>query len=275
MLVNVALDRDDAPESTLRLSERELQLPFDWGMVRENSGVSLRIRYNVGDPRAPADAPGGGYYVPWADFGDGDAAWLDDAHLAALGFDAPRLRAQAKVKRGGAPTSKDVLLVLEQDGPAYAAAVDRARHRRDEEAAAVAANPGNDELARRAKRAAEAASFAERQASRLFVVDAGLDRDALRSKYPDRQRYAIVRGVLRPVVVLAADRVARVDRLDIGEIAVPDEFRPVFDRLTPVDRTRPRNEQRDRFEAIVSWGRRLEPWIASVSVRRGTLGGRE
>ena len=36
----------------------------------------------------------------------------------------------------------------------------------------------------------------ENESSRLFVIDAGLDSAALRTKYPDRARYAIVQGVI-------------------------------------------------------------------------------
>ena len=36
------------------------------------------------------------------------------------------------------------------------------------------------------------------EASRLFIVDAGLDLAALRQRYPERQRYAIVKGRVRP-----------------------------------------------------------------------------
>ena len=34
--------------------------------------------------------------------------------------------------------------------------------------------------------------------SRLFIVDAGLDRTRLRQRYPDRAHYAIVHGTIRP-----------------------------------------------------------------------------
>src|SRR4029077_17888346 len=47
VLGHVLLNRNRDPESTLSVSERELQLPFNWGMVRENSGISLRIDYQV------------------------------------------------------------------------------------------------------------------------------------------------------------------------------------------------------------------------------------
>lgn len=261
------LNRHRGPDSTLRMSERELAPPINWGMTRENSGISLRIDYHV--PIWRKSPVGSEAYFPYGGefaFDRGDAPWLDDPHLAALGFDVKRLRAGASEKRGGAPTAKEVLLVLEFDGPAYAAAVERVRRKRDEEAAIAAANPGKDEFVQRAKRAADAASFAELRASRLFVVDAGLDRDELRLKYPNRERHAIVRGILRPVVTSDNAPAARLERLSIGEITVPYALRRPFERMTAVTWTPPQQQRRDRFEATVSWGQLLEPWVDSATV---------
>src|SRR5215470_7443008 len=246
VLGHVLLNRNRGPDSTLRMSERELELPLNWGMTRENSGISLRIDY-----QAPtwSMSPVTEYtYFPPGDepaFGTGVVPWLDDAHLAALGFDVKRLRATGTERHGGAPTSKEVLLVLEFDGPAYAAAVERARRKRDEETTIAAVNAGKEEFVRRAKRAADAAAFAEHRASRLFVVDAGLDRDELRLKYPDRQHYAIVRGILRPVVAPGKAPVARVERLSIGEVTVRHALRRPFEHLVPVNWTAPQGGRRD------------------------------
>jgi uncharacterized protein DUF4824 len=246
-LGHVFLNRSRAPDSTLRLSERELALPFNWGMAKENSGISLHVDYRIPAQRNPSVAPSYGEFA----FGESNESWLDAEHLTALGFDVKRLRDAAAEKRGAAPTSKEVLLVLEFDGPAYAAALDRARHVRDEEATMAAANPGKDEFARRAKRAADAASYGEQQASRLFVVDAGLDRNELRLKYPDRQRYAIVRGVIRPTIAPGNVPAAWLQRLSVGEVSVPYEVRRPFERMVPVTPGDP-VRQRDRFEATVS-----------------------
>jgi len=266
VLGHVLLNRNRDPESTLRVSERELQLPFNWGMVRENSGISLRIDYQVPTRRA-SPITGEPYVQSGESLSEAaDTPWLDDTHLVALGFDVKRLRAAATEKRGGAPTSKEVLLVLEFDGPAYAAAVERARRKRDEEAATAAANAGKEEFVRRAKRAADAASYAEQRASRLFVVDAGLDRDELRLKYPNRQRYAIVRGILQPAVGRSNAPAARVERLSIGEVTVPYGLRRQFERIVPAKPASPQDERRDRFEAAVSWGQLLEPWVGSATV---------
>ncbi len=268
VLGGVAYNRNDAPESTLRLSQRELALGRDRGAPKESGGLSLRFLYRVaGDRPLPfeltADDGGERHFHP----GRREPDWLDDARLATLGIDAVDLRARAEAPRGGAPTAKEVLFVLEQDGPAYAAALARARRTADEEAATAAAGPGREEFARRAKSAADAARYEEHEASRLFVVDAGLERDALRARYPDRQRFAIVRGVLRPMVAPVGKPVASIGRLSIGEVTVPHGFRQTLASLVAADRTRIRDQPRAAFEVAVAWGSRLEPWVVDATGR--------
>jgi len=266
VLGGVAYNRHGAPDSTVRLSQRELAPPYGWGMAEENSGLSLRILDRVASERSSsltlsADNVDERYFF----LGRGEPDWLDDARLATLGIDAKQLRAHPDAPRGGAPTAKEVLFVLEHDGPAYAGALAWARHRADAEAAAAAVNPGNEEFARRAKKAADVALYEEREGSRLFVIDAGLERDALRGKYPDRQRYAIVRGILRPMVAPVGKPVVSIDRLSVGDVNVPHSFRQLLASVVAADRTRPRDQPRARFEATVAWGNRLEPWMLDAT----------
>jgi hypothetical protein len=266
VLGGVAYNRNSAPDSTVRLSQRELAPPYDWGMAKENSGLSLRILNRVASGRSSsltlsADNVDARYFY----LGRGEPDWLDDARLATLGIDAKQLRAHPDEPRGGAPIAREVLFVLEQDGPAYAAALARARQIADSEAAMAAADPGKEEFTRRAKNAADAARYEEREGSRLFVIDAGLDRDALRAKYPNRQRYAIVRGILRPMVAPVGKPVVSIDRLSVGDVNVPHSFRQLLAPLVAADQTRPRNQPRARFEATVAWGNRLEPWMLDAT----------
>ena len=266
VLGGVAYNRNGAPDSTVRLPQRELVPPYDWEMAKENSGLSLQILDRVASERSSSltlsadNVDERQFYL-----GRGQLDWLDDSRLAILGIDAKQLRTHPDAPRGGAPTAKEVLFVLEHDGPAYAGALAWARHRADAEAAAAAVNPGNEEFARRAKKAADVALYEEREGSRLFVIDAGLERDALRGKYPDRQRYAIVRGILRPMVAPVGKPVVSIDRLSVGDVNVPHSFRQLLASVVAADRTRPRDQPRARFEATVAWGNRLEPWMLDAT----------
>ena len=246
-LAGVAYNRGGAT-STLQLSERELR----HGRLssKENSGVALSLVWRV---RRGNDAPDADY-VPYG----GAADWLDRPKLAALGFDVVTDRAERKFKRW---RSKEVLLVLEFDGPAYRQALARVQQKADEEEKLLLANPGNKEFERRAKRAREAAERDEREASRLFVVDAGLDAATLRAQYPDPTRSLIVRGQVRPQRV-SRDRQDRmtghISALSVAQINVPLEFQPALQRAAPTAKTA-------SFSATVALGQRLEPWIVALT----------
>ena len=242
VLAGVAYNRSGDPTSTLQLSERELR----HGRLssKENSGVSLNLVWRV---RHGNDAP--------------DADWLDQAKLAALGFDVASERAERKYKRW---RSKEVLLVLELDGPAYRQALARAQQKADDEEKLLLANPGNKEFERRAKRAREAAENEARQASRLFVVDAGLDVEALRAQYPDPTRSLIVRGQIRPQRVThdRQDRLSgHISALSVAQINVPLEFQPALKRAAAIDKAA-------SFSATVAFGKRLEPWLVALTEKK-------
>jgi uncharacterized protein DUF4824 len=269
LLGSIVYNRE-TPESTLVLSHRELRVPYVWGFARENSGLALRIYYRT-LPRARDGASPVNAYLT-----SGEAEWLDAAKLAELGIDVRGLAARSgkSDRRGGRDIAKEVLFVLELAGPAYEEALARARRYAESEAKLAAANPGKEEFKCRAEQAAGNVQREEREHSRLFIVDAGLDRETLRARYPDRQRYAIVRGTIQPHTY-EQGVYGDIGRLSIGEINVPQKFRaPIDPPDGPVRRPNPgkqngcayTEEARAPFSATVVYGRRLEPWIETALV---------
>lgn len=248
-LAGAAYNRSGTPESTLQLSERELRVPSSRGFEGENSGIALDIRWRVLG-REPDEARAGRPYYPLS---VGPPEWLDSGKLAELGFDVASVEdATGTRSRYVRQLPREVLLVLELDGPAYQEMLARA------EAYAERADSGRDRLARE-----------KREGSRLFVVDAGLDVEKLRRKYPSRSRYAIVRGTIRPWVVSRdghSSLTGRVRGLSVMRINVPFAFRAPFERR--MDR-RSRGRVDEPFTVTVAFGRRLEPWIVSASGSEG------
>jgi len=53
-LTGVYLNRSGEPDSRLTLSQRELTLPWGWGMAKENSGMALRLNWRIIDAGAGA-----------------------------------------------------------------------------------------------------------------------------------------------------------------------------------------------------------------------------
>ncbi|HTN93600.1 MAG TPA: DUF4824 family protein [Gallionella sp.] len=256
-LLGVHRNRSGEPESVLTLTQRELQRPYGWGMNRENSGVSLRILWRV---------PTAGRSMNYL-YSGGNALWLDQAKMASLGFDVGPSRDMQDIYRWSSrQLSREVLLVLELDGPAYQQALQQAQQFAEEQDAKLAALPDDKSLQAGAKTAHDQARMEEQENSRLFAVDAGLDPDELRAKYPDRNRYAIVRAQVRPSYASGPGQIAGyIDKISIDEIRVPHEFHSAFDiRVRPAIPGTPASGRRT-FEATVAFGRRMEPWIVGIS----------
>jgi hypothetical protein len=237
VLGGVGYNRGGEPEAALPLTERELQISDPWGWRSENSGLDLRLQWRLPPTRADVSDYGQGGY-------GGGASWLDGAKLAKLGFDmSVPLDERGAERHYAKQLAREVLIVLELDGPAHQAAIERARERASREKAT--------------KADAELLAAEIERHSRLFAVDAGIDRDALRAKYPDRARYAIAPGKVRlgywgP----RGERTPRgyVSELSVPAINVPLEMRGVVTRGGP-------------YTATVAFGRRLEPWLAAAGTR--------
>jgi hypothetical protein len=262
-LTGVYLNRSGAAESRLTLSQRELTPPWGGGMARENSGLALGLSWRV------ADAGGGEYYGGYG-FSGGTPEWLDEKKMAALGFDTSvAAEANPGRRRFERALPREVLLVLELAGPAWQQALERARANAARHEAARLANADSKEFAERAKRAQEQVKREENLNSRLFAIDAGLDRAALRASYPDRSRYAIFKATLRPQLVTREQKTrvgGYVGALAVSRINVPHALRPMLEPALRQHR-RTLDEPGPKFEATLAVGQRLEPWIESLSLR--------
>lgn len=264
-LTGVYLNRRGEPESRMTLSQRELGTPWNLGVARDNSGLALALNWRVNDGSS-VDYSYGGY-----GYHGGTPEWLDEPRMKALGFDVARVADEPVGRRRfERQLPREVLLVLELAGPAWQQALERARQNAVRYEAARQANADSKEFAEKAKRAQEQLRLEENANSRLFAIDAGLDRAALRARYPDRSRFLILKATLRPRLE-TRDRTTRVtgyvSELAMKNINVPHALRPV---LEPVLRTPKRNalDSGASFEATLAVGQRLEPWIESLAVTR-------
>lgn len=254
-LGGAAYNRAGEPDSSLSLSERELRPPYVWRSQKENSGLALRLQWRV-MPEATQDL--GTYYYS---INGGMPAWLDAQKMASLGFDMERPAARSDVDRNTRYRNqlpREVLIVLEFDGPAYRNMLERAAKAAiDIETKNVGGNGK--------KNAVELMDRETRRSSRLFAVDAGLDRSALRERYPDRTKYAIVYGMVHPVWDFETQGAAgSIGDLSTPEVNVPLEMRSLFEGVRPDDYAVPDATEKG-FEARLAFGRRLEPWLVSAT----------
>jgi hypothetical protein len=269
-LSGAGYNRAGQPESKLVLSERELSL-FNATSIagRENTGLSVRIDWCAN----PADRPRGDEDVP-AFPGrcyEHTPAWFDRGKLASLGFDlelAARERGAAEFYSRQSP--RHAYVVLELNGAAYETMLASYRSAARATDSSAALRP-DSLLEKRAVNARNALAVAERRMTRLFAVDAGPELAALRAKYPNRTRFAIMHATVQPVLVQGARLtvLGQISDVEPGRIHVPKQFRRAFEGLASRPYWEPlvNGQQPASREITIALGKRLEPWVVSATVR--------
>ncbi len=254
VLAGVAANRRGEPEAKAALTERELRMPYS--LHRENSGLALQLVWRT----LARETDGEGIY-----YESRSPAWLDAGKLRELGFAVDRMLAAERQKE---EIPREVLVVLEQDGPAWREAVRRAEAALAAEEARWRAKSDDRLLRERFDEAGKRLQRERSSASRLFAVDAGLDIVQLRGKYGDRSRYLIVRGQVRPTLAVAGGGKRSLQGYIAGlageGIHVPLGRRQIFDALLRQDKSRRDDFAEPRYRVELAWGRRLEPWIVAV-----------
>ncbi len=243
-------NRSGEPDAVFRLTERELRGANEqWSMRNENSGLSLKLQWRLA---RRADV-GPGYDFGFSGYG-GEVAWLDAEKLKELGFAAPQPARAIRARWYEKQLPRSAFLVMEFDGAAYQAALKRAEDLLARDQAAAAAHPDDRQASLALKMATENLERERNRSSRIFLVDAGRDADALRAKYPDRARFAIVRGKISVGMGAGGKPIGLVQTIDVAEVHVPLSLRAQI-------------EQSAAFDAELAFGRRLEPWLRAASRR--------
>ncbi|OYT94871.1 MAG: DUF4824 domain-containing protein [Pseudomonas sp. PGPPP3] len=255
-LAGVAWNRSEPADSRLQVSERELSHSYPYWR-QDNSGIALLLNY-----RWPNSKPN--------DYSYDSLRQLSPEQMHALGFKVPSELNDESVRHYRRQLDRDGLLVLEFNGPLYQQQLHRAREQLEKSRADLAAVPDNKQLIESHKLARETLQREQTSASRLFVIDAGSDMANLRTRYPDRQRYAIVRGCF--------DTWAWHDdgRWQIGgsaqvpvaaNIYLPQRWHALFAELPRRPETPgfPNSGGEKLFNAELAFGQRLEPWLVEFS----------
>jgi hypothetical protein len=127
-------------------------------------------------------------------------------------------------------------------------------------------NPEKEAFSERAARAGKQWNREQQGASRLFVIDAGLDPAALRMQYADPARYIIARGQVRAAVNKTDhgewEVQGYIQGLAVNAVNVPFACRSVFEPLLG-ERSRS-HEDPPRYRVTLAYVRRYEPWVVSA-----------
>lgn len=195
-----------------------------------------------------------------------DPAWPGQEALASLGFDlsavsdgspSSRLRREKVLPRSA-------YVALEYEGDAWEAWLARSQIELD----ALAGRVERGEMTREEFEASRQALERERRTrSRLFAVDVGADRTALRARYPDPRRYLILAGEVRLAPGEGGETGARVNVLTPEELRAPDgDFAALEGRTGHPDPYWSAAAQ-PSYRVKLAVGR-LGPWIQSVEAQR-------
>ncbi|MCE5363607.1 DUF4824 family protein [Pseudomonas anguilliseptica] len=271
VLLGAAWNRQEPAESSLRLSERELGNTYAYWR-KDNSSLTLRLDY-----RWPSR--------------DSENTYLSISveKMAELGFALPGELNDEGVRRYRRQLDRDALLVLELDGPAYQREVALAQAAHAEAVRLARSVPDSQKLREAAEYAGKMLEQEQQRASRLLVVDVGLDQQALRARYPDRQRYAIVRAIVEaqasstvmPWTGEGDDPRPQAQRWvwqfggsaetpGLQSLNVPQRWHATFANLKEYDEQTDQGHAK-RFNAELAFGRRLEPWFVELAAREQEL----
>ncbi|MEN8258522.1 MAG: DUF4824 family protein [Thermodesulfobacteriota bacterium] len=248
VLAGAAYNRGGEPQSLINLTERELSLPYR--LQEENSGLSLALEWRTLGRDKKSDS-----YSGW-----GSPAWFNEEKLRELGFSDKELAEEDFVRR---PLPKKAFIVLELDGKAYQEARSRAQLYLEQEEAKTEADEQEIKWARERLRKERLIE------SRLFAVDAGLDPERLRQKYPDTSHFLIGPGQVTASAVYN-DRAKEkyhgsISGLSVENIHVPLGQRQIFLKFLQDDTLEDNDSSGPRYQITLAYGKRFEPWIESAS----------
>lgn len=245
-LAGVAYNRSGEPLISIELTERELPVMQSYNSREENSGTMMSLRWQIFDPDEDLKYITTTYGTP---------AWLDNDKLSELGFDIAELNSDVdKYQYKTGHFTREAILVHEYQGEAYQKALKLAEGNL-ESAYADELEDYEDQLAQ-----------LKISRTRLYVVDAGQDRDFLIEKYADKGNYLLVRGEIG--LRWSNDIVSgHIRQLYLKQVHVPLPLSEQFISIDEGETYSPYNNLTPpRYKVRLNIGKRLEPWVESIEL---------
>lgn len=255
----------------LTLSERELDMPYRWGMAQEDSSLRLNIAWTT----------------PWLTPNEDDWQYLSRQQQRILRLQQPQFASFrfGSCTDGYQRQQRSGWVLLEFNGQSYQDYLKQAEQHyaalqqrlAAETAAELNAGIAQDRLQEAAKRRHELQRRAEEQwrvareeATRLFVIDAAADRNLLQQTLTKHSGPTAGQLLLVPADIQLSytwcqnDKAAKQPEVLVNRLAVQSLYvaKPYAQRL-PIDTER---QQKIRFQAQVYYGRFAEPWISSLTL---------
>ncbi len=255
-LLGVAVNQSGKPEAVIELTERELSLLYKTN--DENSGLALHLNWRIVQEIKDDIYP---FYSHW-----GSPVWFNAQKLTELGFIIDETTCPGEHSKRKEPLPKDAFIVLEYDGDDYQGALQRAETFLKKAETALKANEKDKDLQDRFKKANNNLEAERTSESRLFAINAGLDADKLRQRYPDRSKFIIMRGIVELECRYKNKKevVGHIADIRIDKINVPLSYRKLFDSIEAQNESEKREQKSPRYKIEVAYGSRFEPWIQRI-----------
>lgn len=255
----------------LTLSERELALPYHWGMANEDSSLRLNIAWTT----------------PWLTSSEDDWQYLSRQQQRILRLQQPQFASFrfGSCTDGYQRQQRSGWVLLEFNGQSYQDYLKQAEQHyaalqqrlAAETAAELNAGIAQDRLQEAAKRRHELQRRAEEQwrvareeATRLFVIDAAANRNLLQQALAKHSGPTAGQLLLVPADIQLSytwcqnDKAAKQPEVLVNRLAVQSLYvaKPYAQHL-PRDANR---QHKIRFQAQVRYGRFAEPWLSALTL---------
>lgn len=256
MLGKVYINRS-AVIAQLELSERELQLPYNYGFTKEDSSARVSLRWAT-----PNTEPINIELNHWRWQHD-RSLQLSAAHFVSFQFPVCTQKTRFRQKQSG-------WVLLEFNGKSYTDYVAQVEQYHQLIMGLTATANGElaeKELAEKRKSATEFLTAAQTTNSRLFLIDAAAERELLEAVQRERQSSSTGNLVIVPAEVRADfyrcdNNEKRTTEVVIDSLAVESLYIP--NRLASDFPSDDHRRPTVKFTALVNYGRLYEPWISNL-----------
>lgn len=246
MLLGVYLNRSSETTSEATLTQRELQLSNS--IAKENNNVSLRLAYRTANKLIRSHQDN----------------FLNHLKLEELGFDTDKYLYS---KEGTRTPTKEVFIVLENDGELYKKSLKLAETTLIEKEALHNANKDDKKKQIDYENAKNNLTREQISQSRLFAIDAGLDYEGLREKYPNKTNYIIVKGVVGLIKEHKEKTLyGYIQQLNVQTLHLPYKFKHLLKDIRPINNHKNTQNTSLAYKMEVKYGSRYEPFITSVKI---------
>lgn len=263
VLAGVAYNRSGDTETSILLTERELSLPYRSYSNKENSGLALRINWNI-IPGNTSESNYRSYYLS----NYSNPVWLTEDKQKELGVDVDYIKRDRAYKdyKYEKINIEEIIVVLEYDGESFKTFLKEAEDDIKKFRKNVKKNINNKDLKKKLNNKEISLEELKTSKSRLIAIDAGRDLQILRAKYKGSNKYLMLRGELRPYWH-KEKLVARINQIFISRVHVSLPYSNEINEITKREETNNRyksREEKPRYQVELKQGKRLEPWVGGV-----------